>query len=145
MCTDIHGGHSVSAIPALIARSDEAEPRVQQCTFGIYRFHPASAKVQIRDSVVKLTRREFELALMLFRQTGSLLPRATVLEVLWQNDENGASRSLDTHICRIRKHLKLTPANGFVISTIYRRGYRLDAATLASEAIFEYSTSRRRQ
>jgi len=145
MCIDVHGGPTASVNPVTDAHAGEVEPRTQSSTFGVYRFHFAAAKVQVHDSVVKLTRREFELALMLFRQPGRLLTREAVLELLWQNDDVGASRSLDTHVCRIRKHLKLTPANGFVLTTIYRRGYRLDEATIESEAIFEYSTTRRRQ
>jgi DNA-binding response OmpR family regulator len=115
-----------------------------QRSFGIYVFRMAFDEVRVHGKAVRLTRREFELALMLFTQMGDLLSRASILDALWQNDDGGSSRSLDTHICRIRKSLDIEPANGFVLSTIYRRGYRLEAATPANEAVYEYATTRRR-
>lgn len=118
--------------------------RGRPSTFGIYQFHPHSEEVMVRERLVRLTHKEFSLALMLFGQVGELVLRATILSTLWADDE-GASRSLDTYICRLRKLLELKPANGFLLSTVYRRGYRLDNATLSAEAVFDYCSLRRRR
>ncbi len=37
------------------------------------------------------------------------------------------SRSLDTHVSRLRTLLDLRPANGFIVTAVYGVGYRFEA------------------
>jgi len=76
---------------------------------------------------VALTLREFNLALLLFRNQGRPLSRSYLYEHLWMRDEVLSSRTLDTHIYRVRSKLKLTSEYGWVLSTVYGYGYRLEA------------------
>ena len=74
---------------------------------------------------------EFELALFMFRNTGRLLSRAHLLESVWSPDHTDAkdlpSRTLDTHISKLRSLLGLQPERGFKLVSVYRQGYRLEA------------------
>ena len=71
--------------------------------------------------------REYELALFMFRNAGRLLSRAHLREAVWGQGPDASSRSLDTHISRLRTKLDLRPRNGFLLSAIYGLGYRLEA------------------
>jgi two-component system OmpR family response regulator len=47
-------------------------------------------------------------------------------KIAWGREHEIASRTIDTHIYRIRRKLQLHPKNGLRLTTIYTRGYRLD-------------------
>jgi DNA-binding response OmpR family regulator len=65
----------------------------------------------------------------LFRNIGRLLSRKHLLEAVWGIEAEVSSRSLDTHISRLRGKLGLTPDNGYRLSAIYSVGYRLEAVS----------------
>lgn len=95
--------------------------------FGNVRFNAQEGLVTVNDEPVTLTLREFNLALLLFKNQGRPLSRSYLYEHLWSRDENLSSRTLDTHIYRIRNKLQLTSEFGWVLSTVYGYGYRLEA------------------
>ena len=91
-----------------------------------YRFD-TSAKVLLVDGVpVALTEKEFELAVFLFRNLGRTLSRGHLLEAVWGSALLAVSRTVDTHISRIRRKLGLRPEVGFRLSAAYGNGYRLE-------------------
>ncbi|MXN78203.1 response regulator [Burkholderia sp. 4701] len=95
---------------------------------GGYRFNMKMRTVLLHDAPVRLTPREFDLAVLLFRNLGRIMPRDELIRSLWGRDMAGVSRSLDTHIYRLRMKLALHPANGVRLRTVYTLGYRLEAA-----------------
>lgn len=76
-----------------------------------------------------LTEKEFGLAAFLFQNPGRLLSRGHILEALWGINASIPTRTLDTHISRLRKKLELYPANGFRLAPAYNYGYRLERIT----------------
>lgn len=95
--------------------------------FGNIRFDVLESRVSLDAIPVALTLREFNLALLLFKNQGRPLSRGYLYEHLWARDEMLSSRTLDTHVYRIRNKLKLTSEYGWVLSTVYGYGYRLEA------------------
>ncbi|WIE49835.1 response regulator transcription factor [Pseudomonas sp. GM17] len=95
--------------------------------FGNIRFDIHELQVRVSDVPVALTLREFNLALLLFKNQGRPLSRDYLYEHLWARGEMLSSRTLDTHIYRIRNKLKLTSEHGWVLSNVYGYGYRLEA------------------
>ena len=77
------------------------------------------------EQPLELTAKDFELAVLLLRNVGRLLSRRHLLEALWRQDASNSSRSLDTHVSRVRK-LKLTPEHRWHLVVVYGYGYRLD-------------------
>lgn len=73
-----------------------------------------------------LTDKEFSLAIFLFQNLGRLLSRGHLLEAIWGLNASIPTRTLDTHVSRLRKKLELYPANGFRLVPVYNYGYRLD-------------------
>lgn len=84
--------------------------------------------------VVPLTPREYKLALLLFTNLDRPLSRQYFYDHLWTRDEECSSRSLDTHIYRIRIKLGLTADQGWSIETVYGYGYRLTKYESRSDA-----------
>ncbi|MGN1055403.1 MAG: response regulator transcription factor [Comamonas sp.] len=103
-----------------------------QCTddvqsFGPYTFTRSNLTVQFGAKEVVLTYREFALAMLLFQNVGRLLSRDHLREMVWGQNAEVLSRSLDTHVSRLRQVLQLRPGNAFSVGAVYGLGYRLDA------------------
>ena len=90
-----------------------------------YAINIAERSVSVNGSTIKLTHKEFELAAHLFRHAGCLVSRDYLLEAIWGTRGDLNTRTVDTHISRIRQKLKINPAMGWQLSSIYQRGYRL--------------------
>ena len=95
--------------------------------FGRYRFLPETRSIEKDGVAVELKNREYELALFLFQNMGRLLSRDHLKEVVWGQVADVMSRSLDTHVSRLRTLLDLRPANGFIVTAVYGVGYRFEA------------------
>lgn len=78
---------------------------------------------------IRLTAREFDLALLFFRHIGMPLSRAHIAEAIWKMDGNEMVRTIDTHVSRVRNKLNLKPKNGFLLEQVYGFGYQLLALT----------------
>ncbi|MDQ7956052.1 MAG: response regulator transcription factor [Rhodocyclaceae bacterium] len=98
-----------------------------EVVFGPYHFFPHSRTLHVNGEPLELKHREYELALFLFQNMGRLLSREHLREAVWGQGPEAPSRSLDTHISRLRTKLDLRPNNGFLLSAIYGLGYRLEA------------------
>lgn len=95
-------------------------------TFGAYTFVRSALTVQFAGKEVALTYREFALAILLFQNAGRLMSRDHLREAVWGQNAEVLSRSLDTHVSRLRQVLQLRPGNTYSIAAVYGLGYRLD-------------------
>lgn len=126
MAKPVRAGELEARINALLRRSYPARHEAE-LIFGPYHFYPPSRVLKVRGMQVELKNREYELALFLFQNLGRLLSRAHLHEAVWGLGIEALSRSLDTHVSRLRTKLDLRPANGFLLLAIYGLGYRLEA------------------
>jgi DNA-binding response OmpR family regulator len=95
-------------------------------TFGSYTFAMDNRKLLVNGNLIETTDKEFDLALLLFKNTGQLVARARIMEAVWGKMEGSQSRTIDTHICRLRRKLLLFPASGYRLVSVYSSGYRLE-------------------
>ncbi|TMS59153.1 response regulator transcription factor [Imbroritus primus] len=102
-----------------------------------YTFDARRNSVTFRGETVSLTQKEFELALILFRNISRPLSRSYLHEIIWGRDHDIPSRTMDTHISRIRTKLELRPDNGFRLFPVYSYGYRLELVDSAPCATTE--------
>jgi DNA-binding response OmpR family regulator len=91
------------------------------------RIHPASGDTETAERP-PLTDREFRLALTLFKHMGDIVSRAHLLESAGYSDQEVSSRTLDSHIYRLRGKLGLEPAKGLSLRAVYGCGYRLESS-----------------
>lgn len=127
MTKPLRMGELVARMTALLRRAFP-EAMGSRLVFGPYCFDADKRSLSLRGHPVELKNREYELALFMFRNPGRLLSRAHLREVVWGDINEAPSRSLDTHVSRLRSKLDLTEANGYTITAIYGMGYRLDVA-----------------
>ena len=73
-----------------------------------------------------VTRRMVEIAIMLFRRHGELVSRAQLYEHIWGVNAEPNTRTLDTHVSRLRNALELDGRHGWRLAAIYQHGYRLE-------------------
>jgi len=140
MVKPIRIGELEARVTALLRR---AYPNqfAAEVSFGPYRFMPLTRTLEVNGHAVDLKHREYELALFLFQNLGRLLSREHLREAVWGLGPDEPSRSLDTHISRLRTKLDLRPANGFLLSAIYGLGYRLETIDVASLSPLRNSAS----
>jgi DNA-binding response OmpR family regulator len=115
----------LARIHALARRRDSAPPS-DTLRFGDLELDTARRTADRSGESIALTETEFELALFLLRNIGRLLPRDKILEEVWKRGPEFNTRTVDTHVSRLRKKLGLNPEHGWRLSSIYRFGYRLE-------------------
>jgi len=90
-----------------------------------YEFDTQSGAVQVNGAIVELTPKEFELAVLLFRNPEKLMSRGHLQEAIWGHSGDLNTRSVDTHVSQVRRKLALRGEFGFRVASIYNYGYRL--------------------
>jgi DNA-binding response OmpR family regulator len=113
----------------LLARIESLSRRIKPpalLQIGLYEINQASHQIRFRGEEVELTNREFGLACYMFQNPGKLLSRTHLLEKLWGLNANVDTRTIDTHVSRIRRKLRIMPANGWEIIPVYGFGYRIE-------------------
>jgi DNA-binding response OmpR family regulator len=104
---------------------------------GALTLDRSARSATIHGHPVDLTQKEFELAWYLFRHLGQLVPRVQTLQAVWGVTEPISSRTLDTHISRLRRKLELTPEHGFCLISVYGYGYRVELIEPESVATYD--------
>ncbi|MEN2475290.1 response regulator transcription factor [Burkholderia sp. GS2Y] len=122
----VHEIELAARIKALMRRNNRARDRVDLTRIGDYVLNPIARTVTHRGEIVELTAKEFTLANCLFESLGSVVSRDLLTMLAWGRTLGRDSRSLDTHMHRLRLKLVLRPENGFRLSAVYTHGYRLD-------------------
>ena len=93
---------------------------------GGYEIRQDAREIYVGGEPVDLTQKEFELATYLFQHPGKLLSRVHLLDKIWGKNANVDTRTVDTHVSRIRKKLRISAENGWQIHPVYGFGYRIE-------------------
>lgn len=113
----------LARIYRLLIRWDQGY--IDQYSFGVYHFIPETQEVKYPGKTVRLTKLEFELALLYFRHAGHVQSRQVIMRKLWRQTHRTMSRSIDTITSRLRRGLALDGRNGWQLKAVYQRGYCL--------------------
>lgn len=104
------------------ASGDGLPPAPGPVACGPLRIDPAQRTAILDETALDLTPREYDLLLLLASHPGRAFSREFLLEHLWGYTYDGADRTVDSHITRLRKKLG---AFGDRIITVWGVGYRL--------------------
>lgn len=116
----------LAKVKAILRRAYPTHTAEGNFDFGPYHFEPRSFVVRLHEEVVDLTPKEYELALLLFRNLGRPISRSHINDIIWTRMVETPSRALDTHLSRLRQKLQIIPENGFRLTPVYGFGYRLE-------------------
>jgi len=116
----------LARVNALVRRISTPGHQMNDIGYGEFIVHTSDRNITRKGSQVDLTPKEYELAVMLFKSDGRLLQRNEILGTIWGITAEINTRTVDTHVSRIRKKLMLEPDNGWRLSSIYHHGYRLE-------------------
>lgn len=96
-------------------------------TFGDLRIDFTRRTVTRKTREVELSRKEFDLLALFATRLGQVVTREVCLDTLWWGLELSDTRTLDTHVKRLRQKIEDDPANPRHLITIRGVGFRLDA------------------
>ncbi|HPU54408.1 MAG TPA: response regulator transcription factor [Burkholderiaceae bacterium] len=126
MTKPVRTGELVVRLRALMRRSATVNPATDVWEFDRFRFDTARSQAWNRDQPVALTSKEFQLGMLLLRNIGRPLSRGHLRESVWGNGSDLPTRTLDTHVSRVRSKLGLRPDEGYLLAPVYSYGYRLE-------------------
>src|SRR5699024_9055542 len=89
--------------------------------------YPEKYEVFVRDELIELTPKEFELLLYLSRRIGRILSREQLLNAIWNYDFAGETRIVDVHISHLREKIEKDTKKPEYIVTARGFGYKLEA------------------
>lgn len=112
-------GELLARVEALLRRYGKINNKI---TFADVEIDMVSRTVRKNGTLVNLTIKEFDLLLELIQNKNVALYREKLYEKVWGEEYLGDTRTLDSHIQRLRK--KLGWDN--YIKTVFRVGYRLE-------------------
>ena len=107
----------------------ESSPSARMMTFGNLTIDVANVQVCIDQKPLSLTKKELEILYMLAENSGKLFSREALLSSLWGYDYYGDSRTVDSHLKRMRTKLDAIPHPGWQIKTVWGLGYRFEVIT----------------
>ncbi|WP_447555514.1 response regulator transcription factor [Vreelandella sp. EE22] len=101
----------------------------------IYSLDSDARRIYMNASPADLTEREFRLATLLFSRPGEILTRPHLLELVWGQKGDLSTRTVDTHISRLRRKLELDGRHGLRLKSVYQAGYRLERCQPAEDNV----------
>ena len=124
MIKPVRQSETLARVAALLRR---AYPEKEKTTleFPPYEFDTVNGTARISGVAVELAPKEFEIAVLLFRNFERLMSRGHLQEAVWGRVTDLQSRTVDTHVSQVRKKLGLRGEHGYRVAAIYNYGYRL--------------------
>lgn len=99
---------------------------------GAFELDIPRQRLSMDGEVLALTQKEFDLSAYLFQNPGKLLSRDHLLNKIWGIHADVDTRTVDTHISRLRKKLGLDGSKGWKLVPVYGVGYRFERVNAQS-------------
>jgi two component transcriptional regulator, winged helix family len=117
-------GEVMARVRAILRRINLSTDHSQIFNCGNLTINLENYVVEIDGKPVRLTKKEIEILWTLAANTNKVFSRDALLDKLWGFDFYGDSRTVDSHIKRLRAKLDEHPHEGWDIETIWGVGYK---------------------
>ncbi|OUS71063.1 DNA-binding response regulator [Pseudoalteromonas sp. A601] len=107
----------------VLLRANTQPSLALQC--GNIKIDPHKHTVMLNDKVVKLTKKEYRILLMLFQNKDKVLTHNAILTQVWGVQYINRPEYVRVHIAQLRQKLEVNPASPVHILTEPAVGYRL--------------------
>lgn len=118
----------VARVDAVLRRSagnGEAVASPQALTFGDVTVDFAAHEASKAGKALELSPREFQLLEFFGRRRGEVVSREELLDHVWGYDSIPFTRTVDTHVAKLRKKIEDEPSDPRHLITVHRVGYKL--------------------
>jgi DNA-binding response OmpR family regulator len=122
----VRRGELLARIEAVSRRVQGAGSAPEVLEHPPFRVHRGARSVERNGERLPLTDKEYALAEFLFLNAGKVVSRQHLLEAVWGRDANTNSRTVDTHMSRLRGKLGLGTDVGWQVVSVHQFGYRLE-------------------
>jgi two-component system, OmpR family, response regulator RegX3 len=112
---------------AVLRRGNASVENDDVIAIGPIRLDASRRDVTVRGERVDLSRKEFDLLWLLMSHAGAVVTRDACIDAIWWGQDLIDSRTLDTHIKRLRRKIEVDPASPSYLLTIRGVGFRFDA------------------
>ena len=120
-------GEVMARVRAVLRRMGHAQPEPKQVfTHGNLTIRLDDYEAQVGGRDVALTKKELEILWTLATHPNKVFSRDNLLESLWGYDYFGDTRTVDSHIKRLRAKLEAAGSDGWEIRTIWGVGYKFE-------------------
>ncbi len=116
----------MARVEVMLSRRRRTRLEETEIRFSDVVIDPASRKVTRGGREVVLTKREFDLLMLLARTPGRSLPRETIVDQVWGWGFDGTVRTVDNFIVSLRQKLEPDPLRPRHIRTVRGVGYKLE-------------------
>jgi two-component system response regulator RegX3 len=119
----------IRAVLRRVGRATLEAPPAATIVFshGPVRVDVESREATVRGKEVELSRKEFELLALLVSEAGRVVTRKQCMQRIWKEKAKRNSRTLDTHVKRLRKKVEIDSADPQHVITVRGIGYRFKA------------------
>ncbi len=101
--------------------------KFEEFAFGDVRVRLRGRQVFKAGQEVRMTRKEFDLIVFFVEHRAEVLTRERLLDEVWGYERFPTTRTVDTHVLRLRRKLEADPDDPKWILTAHGQGYRFDA------------------
>ena len=117
----------LARIRAVLRRGSFPKAVDEVIVVGGLRLDESRREVFLGDRSLDLSRKEFDLLGLLMSRAGTVVTREECIDALWWDQDLADTRTLDTHVRRIRRKIEADPANPSILLTVRGIGFRLEA------------------
>lgn len=116
----------VARVKAVLRRTNPPKEEKNKQVHYEYLFMDYETRIaRVKDKELNLTPKEFELLFLLAKNPSRAYTREKLLEIVWNYDFQGDTRTVDTHIKRLREKLEEAEAPPY-IKTVWGYGYKFE-------------------
>jgi DNA-binding response OmpR family regulator len=114
----------IARVHVRLRRQPAPKELMPRYRFGRVEIDFEKFSATVGNQKVELTQREIEILRLMIRHRGEVLTRERLLDEVWGYQDYPTTRTVDTHMVKLRKKIEDDPANPQFIVSVYGGGYK---------------------